>query len=486
MESGDTATESPKLNELAATMFEKTGEYIQAELSSTLDDYRLTEEMNKVTITKYSDMKQIAGNISKALEDLNEKYRCLKPYLDQIDQVEDSVTKLEQAAYKLDAYSKRLGEAAPSPYSSAGYPSAGTTPGGYGAPYAQSAYGAGSVYSSAAQVTHSSSYTGQRLRDSPGNARNMATIRPYPGFNPQDDAQALRKAMKGFGTDEAAIIAVLAKRTSDQRQAILTTYKQMFGRDLVKDLKSELSGKFEDVIVGLMTPLYEFLASELKAAMKGAGTDEDCLIEILCTRTNAEISTIKQIYKQKYGKDLEKAVVSETSGDFQRILVSMLTCSRQEGVPVDANKAAEDAQQLYQAGVAKWGTDESTFNAILASQSYDQLRQVFREYVRFANHDIMEAIKKEMSGNFRQALLTIVKSVYNTELYFAEKLHDAMKGAGTDDKTLIRIVVSRCETDLAIVKQEYQRAYGKSLEDAIKGDTSGDYRKVLMALVSGN
>lgn len=314
----------------------------------------------------------------------------------------------------------------------------------------------------------------------------MATIRPYPGFNPQDDAQALRKAMKGFGTDEAAIIAVLAKRTSDQRQAILTTYKQMFGRDLVKDLKSELSGKFEDVIVGLMTPLYEFLASELKAAMKGAGTDEDCLIEILCTRTNAEISTIKQIYKQKYGKDLEKAVVSETSGDFQRILVSMLTCSRQEGVPVDANKAAEDAQQLYQAGVAKWGTDESTFNAILASQSYDQLRQVFREYVRFANHDIMEAIKKEMSGNFRQALLTIVKSVYNTELYFAEKLHDAMKGAGTDDKTLIRIVVSRCETDLAIVKQEYQRAYGKSLEDAIKGDTSGDYRKVLMALVSGN
>ncbi|KAH8034000.1 hypothetical protein HPB51_018511 [Rhipicephalus microplus] len=77
-------------------------------LAATLDDYRLTEEMNKLTITKYSDMKQIAGNVSKALEDLNGKYRCLKPYLDQIDQVEDSVTKLEQAAYKLDAYSKRL------------------------------------------------------------------------------------------------------------------------------------------------------------------------------------------------------------------------------------------------------------------------------------------------------------------------------------------------------------------------------------------
>uniref|UniRef100_A0A224YUK4 Biogenesis of lysosome-related organelles complex 1 subunit 2 n=1 Tax=Rhipicephalus zambeziensis TaxID=60191 RepID=A0A224YUK4_9ACAR len=108
MESGDGATQSPKLNELAATMFDKTGQYIQSELSSTLDDYRLTEEMNKATVAKYSDMQQIAGNVAKSLKDLNDKFHHLKPCLDQIDQVEESVAKLEQVAYKLDAYSKRL------------------------------------------------------------------------------------------------------------------------------------------------------------------------------------------------------------------------------------------------------------------------------------------------------------------------------------------------------------------------------------------
>ncbi|XP_064458029.1 biogenesis of lysosome-related organelles complex 1 subunit 2-like [Ornithodoros turicata] len=101
-------TDQATLNDLATTMFEKTADYVQAELSATLDDYRLTEEMNRVTTTKYSDMKQIAGNVNKALKELNEKYKCMKPYLDQIEQVEDSVAKLEQAAYKLDAYSKRL------------------------------------------------------------------------------------------------------------------------------------------------------------------------------------------------------------------------------------------------------------------------------------------------------------------------------------------------------------------------------------------
>ena len=35
--------------------------------------------------------------------------QSLQPYLEQIDQIEESVTSLEQAAYKLDAYSKRLG-----------------------------------------------------------------------------------------------------------------------------------------------------------------------------------------------------------------------------------------------------------------------------------------------------------------------------------------------------------------------------------------
>ncbi|KAH9360724.1 hypothetical protein HPB48_000418 [Haemaphysalis longicornis] len=95
MESGDTAAESPNLKELSATMFEKTGEYIQAELSSTLDDYRLTEEMNKLTITKYSDMKQIAGNVSKALKDLNEK--CLRHHKQRLASDATSVTHRKQA-----------------------------------------------------------------------------------------------------------------------------------------------------------------------------------------------------------------------------------------------------------------------------------------------------------------------------------------------------------------------------------------------------
>jgi biogenesis of lysosome-related organelles complex 1 subunit 2 len=98
----------PVLNKLANSLFSKTADWVSGELDSTIDEYRLLEQMNRVTLTKYGDMKQVTTNISKGVNDLNEKYTNLMPYLEQIDQIDESISRLEQAAYKLDNYSKRI------------------------------------------------------------------------------------------------------------------------------------------------------------------------------------------------------------------------------------------------------------------------------------------------------------------------------------------------------------------------------------------
>lgn len=58
-----------------------------------------------------------------------------------------------------------------------------------------------------------------------------------------------------------------------------------------------------------------------------------------------------------------------------------------------------------------------------------------------------------------------------------------MSGAGTNDRALIRLIVTRCEVDMEDIKREFSAKYGKSLESFIKDDTSGDYKKLLIALV---
>lgn len=295
----------------------------------------------------------------------------------------------------------------------------------------------------------------------------------------------LRKAMKGFGTDENAILELLGSRTSKQRVPMVAAYKTTYGKDLLHDLKSELTGNFEKLVLAMVKSPNHFDATELREAIEGAGTDESCLIEILSSRSNADILEINKIYKAEYGKKLEDAIISDTSGHFRRLLVSLCQGNRDERETVDVALAKQDAQKLYAAGENKVGTDESQFNAILCARSKPHLRAVFHEYQQMSGRDIEKSVCREMSGNVESGMVAVVKCIRNTPAYFAERLHKAMQGAGTKDTTLIRIMVSRSEIDMLDIRQAYVRTYGKSLYTHISGDTSGDYQKLLLKLCGG-
>ncbi|XP_069039124.1 annexin A4 [Lepisosteus oculatus] len=315
---------------------------------------------------------------------------------------------------------------------------------------------------------------------------SRGTVTEASGFNAEQDAQNLRAAMKGAGTDEEAIIKVLAKRTIAQRQLIKQAFKASVGKDMPDEIKSELTGNFEKVVVGLLmtAPMYD--AYELRNAMKGAGTDEGCLIEILASRSNSEIKEIAAVYKKEYGETLEDAVCSDTSGMFKRVLVSLLTAGRDESSNVDMAQAVQDAKDIYEAGEARWGTDEVKFLTVLCVRNKPHLLQVFQEYQKISGKDIEESIKREMSGCLEEVFLAIVKCIRNKPAFFAERLYKSMKGLGTTDSILIRVMVSRAEIDMLDIKSEFRKMYGKTLYSFIKGDASGDYRKILLELCGGD
>jgi len=146
-------------------------------------------------------------------------------------------------------------------------------------------------------------------------------------------------------------------------------------------------------------------------------------------------------------------------------------------------KAKEQAQKLYDAGEKKWGTEEETFTVLLAHQSLPQLRLIFEEYQKLSGKSFEDAVSSEFSGKLKTAVLTIAKCAHSRHEYYADLLERSMKGFGTDDPTLIRIIVSRCEIDLASIKRVYETKYGRSLYDAVKSETSGDYKTVMLALI---
>lgn len=128
-------------------------------------------------------------------------------------------------------------------------------------------------------------------------------------------------------------------------------------------------------------------------------------------------------------------------------------------------------------GEMRFGTDESTFNSILCQRNYPQLKQIFLEYQNITGHEFERAIKNEFSGDLKDGLLAIVKSVRNKAAFFAERLHDSMAGMGTRDRQLIRIIVTRSEIDMGEIKQAFEARYGKTLESFITVSYTNRYKQ---------
>lgn len=262
----------------------------------------------------------------------------------------------------------------------------------------------------------------------------------------------------------------------------------MHGKDIEDDAKHKLGGilkghDFQNLVLALLDEKSVYDARCLREAMKGLGTDERTLIDILCTRTNKEIRDIVMAYRAVFGRDLEKDVVGDTSGHFKSLLVTMCKASREEGETADYSKAQKEANDLYAAGEKKWGTDESTFNTILGTRSFAQLRATFEEYEKIAHKDIRKSIESEVSGDLKKGYLAIVQCVYSRASYFADRLYRSMKGLGTDEDCLTRVVVSRSEIDLAEIKEKFMEQHHKPLHKMIEEDTSGDYRQLLLEIV---
>ncbi|XP_066488003.1 annexin A3 [Tiliqua scincoides] len=308
------------------------------------------------------------------------------------------------------------------------------------------------------------------------------TIWDYPGFNASRDAEAIRKAIRGIGTDEKTLIDILTGRSNAQRQLIAKEYRAASGKDLKDDLKGDLSGDLERIMVALVTPPAVFDAKQLKKSMKGAGTDEKALTEILASRTSRQMKEVAQAYYTVYKKSLGDDISSDTSGDVRKALLTLADGRRDENQRVDEQVAKKDAQILYQAGEKRWGTDEDKFIEVLCFSSFPQLKLTFDEYRNISGKKIEDSIQSETSGHFEDLLLAIVKCATNTPAFFAERLHKSLKGAGTDEFTLNRILVSRSEIDLLDIRAEYKKLYGRSLHSDIESDTSGDYRATLLRI----
>ena len=203
------------------------------------------------------------------------------------------------------------------------------------------------------------------------------------------------------------------------------------------------------------------------------GTDEDSLMEIICSRPNPILKKIKEKYKKKIGKDLESDLKSDIKGDLQKILLSIIQLLRRDNKKTNIEECQNKGKKLQEARVKKWKTDESTFSQIFSTLSPEELIYILQEYHKITVDTILEVIDKEFSGNMKKAFKAIVYTMLSPSEYFVIRVKDAIKGFGTNYNLLMRILISKDEIDMQQFKYFYSKLYGKNMVSDIKTDNGG-------------
>jgi len=292
--------------------------------------------------------------------------------------------------------------------------------------------------------------------------------------------------MKGFGTDEKALIRILAPKDPLQINVLRQTYNHRFGKILEKEVAGETSGWFEQGLRAIIRGPLNQDVHLLHEALSGPGTKEIVLNDVLLARSNADMRAIKEAYHATHRRSLENDVKADLSMKTERHFMMVLAANRtEETAPVIPQQIDQDVMELYKATEGKVGTDELLVCSILTQRSDAQIRAIAQTYEAKFRRSLDHVIIKEFSGHMEKALLSQLRAGTDRAMRDAMLLEDAMSGAGTKDHLLIERVV-RCHWDrnhMMQVRGAYKHKFRQELSHRIKGETSGDYERLMLACI---
>uniref|UniRef100_A0A8C0KID0 Annexin n=1 Tax=Canis lupus dingo TaxID=286419 RepID=A0A8C0KID0_CANLU len=308
----------------------------------------------------------------------------------------------------------------------------------------------------------------------------LGTLRTFLSFSVDKDVQRLLRAIAGQGVDCSAIMGVLTNRTREQRQLICRAFQERTQQDLLKSLQAALSGNLERIVIALLQSAAQFDAQELRTALKNSGPAEDVALEILATRSAPHLQECLTVYKQNFQVEAEEDIKSETSDILQELLLALAKV-RRTGLQGRGWGRVESIA-LKQAEAP---STEGTWVLIFTQRNLEHLIRVFDQYQRCTGHELEKTVQNRFHGDAQAALLSLASVIKNTPLYFADKLHQALQDIKPNYQVLMRILISRSETDLLSIRAEFKKKFGKSLYSSLQDAVKGDCRSALLALCRG-
>ncbi|XP_026156028.1 annexin A2 [Mastacembelus armatus] len=295
----------------------------------------------------------------------------------------------------------------------------------------------------------------------------LGTVRPFSNFHPEQDVMEIQAALEK--KDSGTLVRILTNRNNAQRQEIAKLFEEKTQKDLAAGVKKALSGDLGTLLQELLMLPVQYEAHRLQQAMAGLGTDEQALMESLCTRSGKQLQEISAAYKQLYKKELEKELKGETSGDFAKLVIALLNKENVAGVVQRDIEALSASLSGKKADVEPWIN-------ILTSRDTDHLNKVLMGLELESGQMVDDIVVKRFLGDFQLGLKILVQCIQSPDIYLAKRL--------TTMKTPIvqGIMVSHAEEDLLSIRVAYLKLRGTSLYTDLQKHFKGEHLQALLGI----
>ncbi|CDP01446.1 unnamed protein product [Coffea canephora] len=149
-------------------------------------------------------------------------------------------------------------------------------------------------------------------------------------------------------------------------------------------------------------------------------------------------------------------------------------------VPASVPPADEDCGQLRKA-FAGWGTNEALIIQILAHRNAAQRKLIREVYAATYGDDLLKDLDAELSSDFQRAVLLWTLDPAERDALLA---YEATKRLTASNWVIMEIACTRSSQDLFKARQAYHARYKRSIEEDVAYHTAGDFRKLLVPLVT--
>jgi annexin A7/11 len=299
--------------------------------------------------------------------------------------------------------------------------------------------------------------------------------------NTASDVEALRKAMKGMGCDEKALIRVLTQPQYSNPWAmaqLVRDYDSRFLRSLEDDVRSETRGDFETALLAILRGPLRHDVHVLTRALDRLGTDEEALMDVLLDRSNADLRAIAAEYRRvNNNRDLLTAIRDDLSSDdaLFRLYSMVLSATRAEdAAPLLPHEIDQKVTELQRATEGTIGANAVAVAQIFASSNAAQLRAVADAYQTKYHRSLQEVIEKEFRGDMEDALLRMLTASRDRAASDAQRLREAL--IKKKETLFVNRLVSlywdgpRLQAAKDAYRKKFHCTLAKDVKDALKGD----------------